>query len=392
MGYLIMRRGPFPGRVYQLDADEITIGRGNRNTIIIRDNEVSRDHLRLVRVENGFEIEDTGSSNGTFIDGQPLDDVRMLDDHAVIELGDSITLEYWPGDPEESAAVVSTQANYPTNSQTYLIVTVHSDEQPAVYPLTGVVSVVGRSTTCDIVIVEPEVSREHFRITLTPGGYLVDDMGSTNGTYVNGRRLQDTYQLQYGDVLQIGTTVFFQLTHTPERYTGKAKTDHLTDTERLDESQRRKRQQRMAIAPTPSGIGTGVDNVSLLDQVLITYAREDWEPVVAPLVDYLLGQDVGVWVDQYLTEGSQDWLAAIEQARLECWLLVVVVSPAALRSEIIQRNWRHFHSREKPIVLVIHEPVDRLPIGAERLTRIEYNPAAPAIAMQQLLAEISHYG
>ena len=388
MGYLIMRRGPYPGRVYRLDAEEITIGRGNRNTIIIRDNEVSREHLRMTRVDNGFEIADNGSSNGTFVDGQPLQDGWTLYDPAVIELGDSITLEYWPGEPDEEAISANAHMSHSLQSQAYLIVTVPSDDQPAVYPLTGVASVVGRATNCEIVIVEPEVSREHFRITLTPRGYVVDDLGSTNGTYVNGRRLEDTYLLQPGDVLQIGTTVFFQLTHTPERHTGKARTDHLLDTERLDEATRRKRRQGLATVPTTSGIGTGVDNVSLIDQVLIAYARDEWEPLVAPLVDYLLGAGLGVWVDQYLAEGSQDWLAAVEQARLECWLMVVVVSPDALRSETVQRNWRHFHSREKPIVLYVHEPVDRLPIGAERLGFIEHDPAAPTIAFQRLVDEI----
>ncbi|MFW5773020.1 MAG: FHA domain-containing protein [Phototrophicaceae bacterium] len=386
MGYLIMRRGPYPGRVYRLDADEISIGRGNRNTIIIRDNEVSREHLRLTRVDDGFEIVDNDSSNGTFVDGQPLEGTWTLYNPVMIELGDSISLEYWPGEPDEAAISVRAQAAPPLQSQAYLIVTVHSDDQPAVYPLTAVASVVGRANHCEIVIVEPEVSREHFRITLTPRGYVVDDLGSTNGTYVNGRRLEDSYLLQPGDVLQIGTTVFFQLTHTPERHTGKARTDHLHDTERLDDNVRRRR-QGFATAPATSGIGTGVDNVSLIDQVLVTYARDEWEQV-APLVDYLLGAGLGVWVDQYLAEGSQDWLTAVEQARLECWLLVVIVSPRALRSEVVQRNWRHFHSREKPIVLYVQQPVERLPIGAERLDFVEHNPTAPAITFQQLVDRI----
>lgn len=53
MAHLIMRRGPEPGTIYRLNTPVITIGRGNRNTIIIHDNEVSREHIRLTLTDGG---------------------------------------------------------------------------------------------------------------------------------------------------------------------------------------------------------------------------------------------------------------------------------------------------------------------------------------------------
>ena len=57
MSHLIMHRGPERrGTTYRLEGDEITIGRDNKNTITIRDNEISRVHIRLILTENGYEV------------------------------------------------------------------------------------------------------------------------------------------------------------------------------------------------------------------------------------------------------------------------------------------------------------------------------------------------
>ena len=75
---LIMRRGPTPGAIFELDADEVSIGRGVKNHIVIHDNEVSREHCRLVRLLEGYELHDLQSSNGTFVNGQRVITTCML--------------------------------------------------------------------------------------------------------------------------------------------------------------------------------------------------------------------------------------------------------------------------------------------------------------------------
>ena len=70
MAHMTMRRGPEPGRIYELKGDRIKIGRGRRNHIIIHDNEVSREHCELTLVGDDYELRDLGSSNGTFVNGQ----------------------------------------------------------------------------------------------------------------------------------------------------------------------------------------------------------------------------------------------------------------------------------------------------------------------------------
>jgi len=75
------------------------------------------------------------------------------------------------------------------------------------FPLTeGVPVVVGRSSELDMVLVEEMVSRRHARIELVRGSVLVEDLGSTNGTFVNGERVERAY-LNEGDRLLIGTSI-----------------------------------------------------------------------------------------------------------------------------------------------------------------------------------------
>ena len=63
------------------------------------------------------------------------------------------------------------------------------------------VSIIGRSSECQIIIADPRVSRRHAMIRKQDGGFYLFDLGSFNGSYLNGSRVTATRQLQHGDVL-----------------------------------------------------------------------------------------------------------------------------------------------------------------------------------------------
>ena len=67
------------------------------------------------------------------------------------------------------------------------------------------VIVIGRSSDCDIVVDDPNVSRRHAEVRRIGDGYSLVDLGSTNGTEVNGQRIRET-ALMNGDVIAVGTT------------------------------------------------------------------------------------------------------------------------------------------------------------------------------------------
>ena len=63
---------------------------------------------------------------------------------------------------------------------------------------------VGRSRTCDISVSDPSISRRHVVLTTSDGKILLKDLGSSNGTFINGDRVQDHGELRDGDALGLG--------------------------------------------------------------------------------------------------------------------------------------------------------------------------------------------
>lgn len=67
--------------------------------------------------------------------------------------------------------------------------------------------IIGRAEKCHLVLEDSYVSQMHARIFSRDGAVMVEDLGSTNGTYVNRRRINSPTELQRGDRLKIGKTV-----------------------------------------------------------------------------------------------------------------------------------------------------------------------------------------
>jgi len=68
---------------------------------------------------------------------------------------------------------------------------------------------IGRHDQCDIQVEDRWLSRRHARIAWTGSGYIIEDLGSTNGTYVNGERVAGSRALKSGDRLRLGEQVEF---------------------------------------------------------------------------------------------------------------------------------------------------------------------------------------
>jgi len=77
----------------------------------------------------------------------------------------------------------------------------------AVYPLEGELITIGRDPSNTLTIADAEVSRHHARLTAQGGKFVLEDLGSTNGTFVNGKRLSAPYVLRSGDVVSFGEKI-----------------------------------------------------------------------------------------------------------------------------------------------------------------------------------------
>ncbi len=91
------------------------------------------------------------------------------------------------------------------NTATLVVVEPPANKGQA-YPLTGELTI-GRAAGCQVPVDDTFVSQVHARVFVRDGQYMIDDLGSTNGTHLNHRRVAGPTVLNRGDRIQIGGTV-----------------------------------------------------------------------------------------------------------------------------------------------------------------------------------------
>jgi ABC-type multidrug transport system ATPase subunit/pSer/pThr/pTyr-binding forkhead associated (FHA) protein len=177
---------------FDLSKDVITIGRDSASDIVVDDQEVSRQHAKLERKQDYYEIKDLGSTNGLTFEGKRIDH-KTLAGGDVLWLTKSISITFLA--PEKEAAPAGIPQKLAVKGQKLLTI--------------------GRSPENDIVLDHPAVSRKHAQIVQKGAGdiYILEDLGSSNGTYVNGIKVVQPVTLKKGDIIHIGAV---KLTYSPE--------------------------------------------------------------------------------------------------------------------------------------------------------------------------------
>jgi len=188
-----------------------SIGRSPSNDISIPERHVSRQHAVIAFRDGIFMISDLGSANGTFVND------RRLEDPFPLAHGDIIRL-YVPilnfsamvtDEDQESARKTGSLIVPPVGGAARLSVTSGAQEGHE-FILALDTMTVGRTTqdkTWDIALQDRSVSRPHCRFTKQEKGWSVMDLGSANGTAVNGVPVTgEARTLKDGDVLSIGET------------------------------------------------------------------------------------------------------------------------------------------------------------------------------------------
>jgi pSer/pThr/pTyr-binding forkhead associated (FHA) protein len=89
VGVLHGQKGPASGVRYDITTTPVTIGRTPNNDLPIKDTRISRHHARITERDDGLWIEDLGSTNKTYVNGQPIDEPRRLSEGDVIRVGSS---------------------------------------------------------------------------------------------------------------------------------------------------------------------------------------------------------------------------------------------------------------------------------------------------------------
>lgn len=149
----------------------IKIGRDNTNDVIINEPSISRNHAIVTNLDNNtFEVKDLGSTNGTFVNGQKVF-------QQVIK-------------PDDKLMVGSIMVDWETAFQTSHGGKAESSIKEEPFAKAKKTITVGSSNDNDIVINDDYVSSHHAKISLLKNGnYYLQDLGSSNGCFVNGARV-----------------------------------------------------------------------------------------------------------------------------------------------------------------------------------------------------------
>jgi serine phosphatase RsbU (regulator of sigma subunit) len=89
----------------------------------------------------------------------------------------------------------------------FLLQVTPAEGEPFSFEIDGESVFVGRSTRCDVTIADRFLSRRHARIFDTGGGWRIEDLESRNGTFVNGRRVEEPTPIRAGDVIALSASM-----------------------------------------------------------------------------------------------------------------------------------------------------------------------------------------
>jgi len=183
----------------------LIIGKSNTCDIILEDSTISKQHAQILHNENNeLFLIDLDSSNGTFINDRKLEPgvpypIKDTDDIQFSSIG-AIKLTF---DPDKYPA--ASKQEYQKGPQI--------SESGNVFGTTDIIDkvrqkgsvIIGRSGECDVVLPDQNtISRRHARIERKGNDFILSDLGSLNGTYLNGRRISGSVKVQESDTIFIG--------------------------------------------------------------------------------------------------------------------------------------------------------------------------------------------
>lgn len=189
---------------FPLHQEILTIGRHPQSDIVIDLPEVSQRHARLSWDKETYTLADLDSTHGLTFAGDRIQE-KALQDGDFFSIGDEVTLTYQ----------VIPQTDVIEQVETLVL----RDRQSLTF---------GRDPRNTTVIDHPVVSRFHAQIDLKRGTWFMEDLQSSNGTYVNGRQIRNPHALRPGDTIRIGPYHFvfnFDETLIQQNESGKLRLD-----------------------------------------------------------------------------------------------------------------------------------------------------------------------
>ena len=257
------------GREYPVGPTGLVFGRDASCDVVIASSEVSRRHAEIVPGDAGYVVTDS-STNGLFVNGERVEGMQILGRADILRIGPEEFRFYADSAAPEAAVAQAVRAG-PNNAAPVLPAdrpppvpavetpastdssqsTPTPDETPSlalrgalatlevtsggllkgeVYPVKAILAHLGRGEHNDVVVPEESVSDSHAKLQRRDGVWYITDMGSTNGTYVAGRRIAAEERLgQTADVRLGGVKLTFKTTATEPVTGARGATRELAD-------------------------------------------------------------------------------------------------------------------------------------------------------------------
>jgi pSer/pThr/pTyr-binding forkhead associated (FHA) protein len=191
----------------ELIAPGKTLGKGDANDIVIDEAGVNGFHADLKVDGDQVTITDINTESGTLVNGEKIS-------HPIpLRAGDTITIAGVEMEVVEEdisgggkTLVLSGTALLQLGTDSWSLVADSGPEKGQVIPIVDRVEI-GRALECDISILEPALSRKHAELELVGDDLILKDLGSVNGTWVNGEKI-DEVKLKDGDRMQFDKISF----------------------------------------------------------------------------------------------------------------------------------------------------------------------------------------
>lgn len=188
------------------------IGSDIDNAVVLNRPGILPVHCVIHITANGANLQVPSGAGPVTVNGKPVPDIMGLRSGDSIGIG-SVQAKFavveesrvpsGGGDPGEDTGATRVRMAIPK----FVLRGVSGAVFSKVYPVAGPV-VIGRAPECDISVPADEMSRRHAMVKPTPDGLQVEDLGSSNGTFINNKRIQPTGFLGPGDELRLDAVRF----------------------------------------------------------------------------------------------------------------------------------------------------------------------------------------
>lgn len=189
-------------------ADLVTIGRRPGNTLVLEDPAVDDVHAEIRREGTSFVVADMKSVGETFVNEEPVTEPRVLRHGDTIRIaGHNFTFVQQVMAPraETGPAGLPDEPLGPTKDASDRVL--GTVEMPGKsFPVKIQETDIGQDPRSEIFVNDPSVSYLHAQISRQGDALYLRDLGSRNGTYVNGKLSTIPHLLQDGDVIRVGST------------------------------------------------------------------------------------------------------------------------------------------------------------------------------------------